>query len=658
MRIESIEIQNFRQFNNLNISFSHNKGNDLHIVFANNGVGKTNLLNAITWCLYDAEMHLGDRSTAVPIPNTEYVDEIRKNLPSGQNKIVETKVKIQLVSDNMEEKIYFDKTGRFNITEDEVIPVGTQYTIMQNLGSGWETITQEEEWRALVKKYVPEEIHEYIFFDGEHLENYFRSQQSEKIKNGIEELTQARIMKKAEDAFKNFIDSELNPKIASSGNNEIINQQNLVEEKSAALESSIFTIEEYNKQIKKCDEEIDELDTIISGHTNVAEKTDQLKSVEEQITKKNKLIKEKNENIMINVRKNYISFSMYPSIKELFIYIRERERKGKLPPRIDKFLLKAIEEKGHCSICDQDLSTHSIEFIKKLREELEVSSETSALLNKSSIPLQQYLSNISNYKTNIELLLEDLKTEEEELESLQKEEEKLTNYLMNIPNQEEIAKAITKRKEFKEARDKIVANKGIEENHKKEFEKTYEKEKEKLDLMMQKNEQLEVVRKQKEYCEKCRNIIRASRIELLEESRNEMQEETFKTFQQLIWKEDAFSSVEILDDYTFRLLDRFGTQTLGSCSAAERALLALSFTMALQKVSMHDSLLFIDTPLGRVDLENRKNFTNTLCEISKYKQVILTFTPSEYDENVQAALSGRYSTFNTLSIEDNYTVVK
>lgn len=38
----------------------------------------------------------------------------------------------------------------------------------------------------------------------------------------------------------------------------------------------------------------------------------------------------------------------------------------------------------------------------------------------------------------------------------------------------------------------------------------------------------------------------------------------------------------------------------------------------------------------RVDEDNRLNFVNTLCEIAKSKQVILTFTPTEYDEKVSA----------------------
>lgn len=168
---------------------------------------------------------------------------------------------------------------------------------------------------------------------------------------------------------------------------------------------------------------------------------------------------------------------------------------------------------------------------------------------------------------------------------------------------------------------------------------------------------MEKVNLQAEYCKKCRNILRETRLELLDESRKEMELETFNTFTNLLWKKDAFMKVEILEDYKFRLLDNYGNQTLGSCSAAERALLALSFTLALQKVSMHDSLLFIDTPIGRVDEDNRINFIKTLCDISKKKQVILTFTPTEYDNNVSSALIDKYSSFNELDIKDGQTVI-
>ena len=58
MRLTAIEIKNFRQYEELSFSFPQNSNYDLHIIIADNGVGKTNILNAITWCLYEKETYI------------------------------------------------------------------------------------------------------------------------------------------------------------------------------------------------------------------------------------------------------------------------------------------------------------------------------------------------------------------------------------------------------------------------------------------------------------------------------------------------------------------------------------------------------------------------------------------------------------------------
>ena len=64
MRIERVEISNFRQYRNATFEFGKKGTHDLHIILGNNGVGKTNLLNAISWCLYGTEPHLGNEKIA------------------------------------------------------------------------------------------------------------------------------------------------------------------------------------------------------------------------------------------------------------------------------------------------------------------------------------------------------------------------------------------------------------------------------------------------------------------------------------------------------------------------------------------------------------------------------------------------------------------
>lgn len=659
MRIESIEIQDFRQYRNLLFKFPHSNGeNDLHIIFANNGVGKTNVLNAITWCLYDTEMHLGDKNTALAILNNKKVQELRMHIPEGGNAIGDATVRILLSSDDGSEKIRFQRVGKFNVTSEAVIPVNTEFSIMHFIDGEWNSIDTEEETLSLVKKNVPEEIHEYIFFDGEHLESYFKAGQFENIKNGIEELTQAKIIEKAESAFNNYLTGVLNPQIANSSVKDISAAQKELDKIQEAIDVTISSIQTLTTQIHNCDDEIARLDNIISGHIHVSEKTARLKEVDALIESLKGDITRKKAELMAFAREYIQYFALYPSIKNLYVYIQEQDKQGKLPPRIDKFLLQAIEEHKHCLICDQDLSDHSYSFIHELRKELEVSSETSALLNKSVVVLRQYLDKLSHYQERRTALIEEEKEFRRQCAEYLEEEKQLNIYLMNIPNTEAVTKAIEEKQKYRKTRDEIVARKGVEEEHRKELESQYYKQSKSLQLLIDKNKQLEKISKQADYCKMCRNVLKETRLDLLEESRREMEQETFDTFTQLLWKKDSFSKVEILEDYTFRLLDKYGSQTLGSCSAAERALLALSFTLALQKVSMHDSLLFIDTPIGRVDQDNRLNFVNTLCEIAKTKQVILTFTPVEYDDKVAAALQGQYASFNKLAIEDGITIIK
>ena len=659
MRIENIEIQNFRQYRNLQFKFPCASGqNDLHIIYAKNGVGKTNVLNAITWCLYDSEMHLGNKYTASPILNNQQVQEIREHLSDGESVIGDATVRILFASDDSTEKVRFQRVGKFNVTNDAVVSVGTEFSIMHFHNGEWNSVDSEEETLSFVKKNVPEEIHEYIFFDGEHLEDYFKAGQLENVKNGIEELTQAKIIEKAENSFHKYLTDILNPQIANSSVTDIATAQKELDKIQSAIDASVETISSITTQIHNCDDEIAKFDNIISGHVHVSEKTARLKEVETLIDGLKITIAQKKAQMMVFVREYLQCFAMYPAIKSLYKYIQEQDKHGKLPPRIDKFLLESIEKHKHCCVCDQPLSDHSFNFIDELKKELEVSSETSALLNKAVVFLRQYLAKIDGYQQKRDDMMEEIKNLRKQYNDYLEEEKQLNTYLMNIPNTEAISAAIQQKKEFKELRDTIVKKKGVEEAHKRELDNQYVAQDKKLKSLIDKNQQLEKINKQAEYCKKCRNILKETRLDLLAESRFEMENETFDTFSKLLWKKDAFSKVEILEDYTFRLLDNYGSQTLGSCSAAERALLALSFTLALQKVSMHDSLLFIDTPIGRVDEDNRLNFINTLCEIAKSKQVILTFTPTEYDEKVSAALQDQYSTFSKLSLEDGVTVTK
>lgn len=656
MRIESIIIRNMRQLKDLSLRFNlgHSK-NDLHIILAENGVGKTNIVNAITWCLYNKETHLRDEETALPILNNQVIEELREQ-GGGTAKVF---VEMTMSADNVKERITFTREGNFNVTKNACILLSDKFSISMMGEGGFRIIEDVEETTQLIHKYLPEEINNYIFFDGEQLEKFFSQNQLENVRRGINELTQASYLKKVYDFMDSYIKGTLDPKIASMGTKEVGDQQQKVNRISEQRDLAKKTIETIKEQINTCDDEISKLTNKIRGCESLREKTEEFERVEKEMDDSRIKEASKLRELMKFTREYYTYFGLYPSLKAFYDFIKTQDQKGNLPPRIDKKILSKILLSRHCSICDsENLDDHSMEYVKELENSLAVASATSAELNRSLGSLNSFFEKIQSYNVQKKLLISDLTDIRREIKSKEERYKQLHKYLQSVPNNQEITNALNQRDEFNKQRDLLIGKKATEESSLEELNQKYQEEDKRLQALIAKQKDLETIERQKEFCQECSNILKLCKDEILEECRLQIEAETFEIFDSLIWKKEAFSKVEILENYAFRLLDTFGMQSLGSCSAAETALLALSFTLALQNVSKHDSLLFIDTPIGRVGVENRSNFMHTLLTISTNKQVILTFTPTEYDDNVKSILADKYNTFHTLIMNDNITRLK
>ncbi|MCR4612011.1 MAG: hypothetical protein K5644_08960, partial [Lachnospiraceae bacterium] len=144
--------------------------------------------------------------------------------------------------------------------------------------------------------------------------------------------------------------------------------------------------------------------------------------------------------------------------------------------------------------------------------------------------------------------------------------------------------------------------------------------------------------------------------EMAEEVKLKMEKETMEIFENLIWRKRTYSRVELDQNFKFQLYNTDNKSCFGSCSAAEKELLTLAFTIALHEVSGYKNLLFIDTPVGRVSDINRSNFASVLKSVSKNKQIILAFTPSEYSDEIKEILDDTVvSSYNVLSSDEKST---
>ena len=650
MRIESIEIKNFRQYQDAKLTFKKvpNKP-DIHIILGENGEGKTNILNAITWCLYGVETHLGDKNYALPLINSQYVNYCKQlGKQSG-----EVQVTIELSTEDG--NIRFMRTATFSLYA-EPMPTSEKLVVLDNKMRYHD---DEETVSSFIFRYVPWEINEYIFFDGEQLDEYFKEGKREKIELGIKGLTQASIVKKTIDGFKKYKKIELDPLLDNADDSKVKNAQKKVSDLEKKVQDSKQTVAEIANQLKECKEKLQELNEIIKDHETLKDKAIRMEEVDKDLEACQVKLDQKNYELMKFVREYYVYFSVYPYMKEFYDYILKQEQAGNLPPKVDKKLVESILEAKECPICGtKNLSKEQLDFVKNVIKRLEFSSKTSNCLNKAATAITGFFKLISEYqvkKNNIQSDLAYLETSKKKLEEEYKE---LNDFMKSITNSEKITKAINDREQWNDLRDSLISKMAIEEGLQKDNLDQLDLARKELDNALFQNKAYAKLRKQKAFCDASIQLLEKAMEDVLNDCRQELQDRTFEIFNLLMWKNDTFKKVIIDEDYIFHLKNFFDEETLGSCSAAERGLLALSFTMALQEISMHNSLLYIDTPLGRVGAKNRINFTNVLKEIGVNKQVILSFTPTEYDTNVKSVLSDKFSSYHDLIYSDGITTIK
>lgn len=654
MRIESIEILNFRQYRKEKFVFPRIKGKkDIHVIIGENGEGKTNILNALTWCLYGEELHLGDKNTAINKINSQYVQELRDH----SQKNGETKVTV-VMSIEDGGKITFMRTAIYSITQSNVIETKQDVIAIANANGGNKIIEKKDDYEMYVSRYVPKEINEYIFFDGELMDQYFKSEKRGNIESGIKDLTKASTIEKTKKQLNLYAKNEIAPVLKSNGDNRVSEAQTNLESEQKRRDDQQEKVGLILNQIKIAEGEIERLTDIIQGFDSLKEKTDKLEELEEESDNLKRRQKKLNNDLNEFVRQNYIYFALFPALKGFRDYIHSQESKGNLPPKIDKRLVQSIIDSKECAVCGNHLNTEHLQHVLSILQKLEVSSTTSAELNRASSALNAIIDSMKSYPRKKQAII-DLKSDlDGQVKRNEEEYEKLSKELRSIPNQDKIREAIIEREEYRKSINPLHEKYGRENLILEARAKAVKRAEKELEDAMKSNRLLDIYRKQLDFCKKGIILLDETLNEIIEECRKEMEVVTFEIFNKLIWKKDAFSKVNILDDYSFELLDAYGQQTLGACSAAERALLALSFTIALQQTSGHDSLLYIDTPLGRVGEKNRINFAKVLTGIAESKQVILSFTPTEYDDNVRRLLAGEYSSYFELSFDKGVTTIK
>lgn len=630
MRFTSITISNYRQYKNLTFDFTKKRDTDIHIIVASNGTGKTNLLNAINWCLYNDEPHLNNKDEAMIMCNKSALKEAKER---GQETV---DVSVTIEAETNSERVIFCRNLPFKALTAFPLKSRATFTVSIVTENGTEPL-EGEAAQDYIDLYLPKRIREYFFFDGEQLDNYFDPQKfegnSSAVRDSIHTISEINVVTDAIKHLKKVIDDYRRE--AAKNNPDIVQLKNTYDSKKLLREAKEKEISDITAAIAVSKEKIEEYTTKISSQESIVDIDKSYKENEAEIEKKKTEYQYLKFELKRFVRKYYVLLSTYDTNRRVYNYIDEKSNQGHLPPDIDLKLLKQSLESHICAVCNQGIESNSAEHIEHLMQKLTVSTAVSHKLMEIKNDLITATEAAENFCVEKEEIFRKLSEKKSEISDLENKNLVLRKKLSTCSDVAEIKDWVKKRDDHTNLVQINSEKLGKYKEQVKVLQEDEDKARNELDKALSQQEKGEELKEYMQYASEGLHVLNEIEQEITGEVRCKMQEETMRVFSSLIWKKNTYERIELNDNYQLHLYSVENESCIGSTSAAERELLALAFTIALHRVSGHDALLFIDTPVGRVSDVNRENFAQALIDVSRDKQLILAFTPSEFSAEIR-----------------------
>ena len=195
IQIKQIDFYNYRIAGTSSLSFDDpDNGYYMYGLIAENGTGKTTILNAITWCLYGEEYQLKDADRALPIINAKKLKEME---------LYETAdVSVRLTIIDKDTEMVFERTHRFiRMETDDGVPIATPdnksdfVVTTSDLSNPNSTVSHyNDDANYYVAEYFEKSIHDFFFFDGEKLEEFFTKNKANSIQTSVEAIAQISLL--------------------------------------------------------------------------------------------------------------------------------------------------------------------------------------------------------------------------------------------------------------------------------------------------------------------------------------------------------------------------------------------------------------------------------------------------------------------------------
>lgn len=416
MILNRIKLINFRQYYDVvEIKFATSESKNVTVIHAENGVGKTALLNAIKWCFY--ETFTNNFRNPKDLVNFEAAKEGKKTCS----------VEIEFEEDGE----VFLIIRHFN-SDDRT----SKLSMLKEEGGVWGAKLPNPE--LVLNSMLPREMADYFFFQGEGSNAVEAGNKGPNLANSIRDILGFKVANSLSDYLKKQlkeVERDIS-KLDTTG--KAAEVQNLIEKKESAIEEKKARrleiralIPELKSRYNDADKKLSEIKNVNLESLRVRER-----ALLSELTQLNNRKKRLNSDLLKCVA-DY-GWAVFGSLfsKESLDFIDESQLKGRLPEPYNKTFIDEIIEKGVC-ICGAEIC-NGTEAHKRINEMLDKAANP--VLQNRLIGIRYQLRDIQNLNDSAEsYITKTIKDYEEvnsSLDSKKKELESVQESISLIPEAE------------------------------------------------------------------------------------------------------------------------------------------------------------------------------------------------------------------------------
>ena len=654
--IKQIDFINYRIAGTSTLTFK-DPSNEYHMYcfVAKNGTGKTTILNSITWCLYQKEYLLKDEDTALPIINAKKLNDMENN------ETADVQVRLTLRDEDKNKELVFERSQKIMKVESNsgelkcVLSPDSNFVVtiseLDNANATESHSGQDADF--YVTEYFDNKIHDFFFFDGDKLDDFFVSK-ANSIQSSVEAIAQISLL---DSSIKNAKEtaSSLRSKV-SKNRPDLRKLETDCKELYNSIEKDKKNRDEYIAQKEQIQNDKEADEALQREHAVSAELqrnkellSDDLNTIKKQIDDLNK------EKSAFAIR-SVILIKSYPSIRKVLAYIDKKDASGDYSALLTKQQLKNILEEATahidnhptpCPICGTKFSMQQLLYLQDLISHQTVDDETSITLSNLKADLEAACNEVISFREKYHEY-ESKKIElQDKFDAVEREYNKVSERLIKLGtardkdgNKIDFSKLETNIRNATSQISSLDQTIGSLSSVIKEKENRYLSIKKDYEKGVKRENDDKDSQNVIDTLDRVIHNLSSVKDEITGEMRDKLVKITTEIFNGIINKKQTFGKIQMDERYRLSLYDEYGLLMTGSSSATEYMMLAYAYTLALHEASGHNCPLVIDTPLARVSGENIESTANMLLETSKNKQIILLFTEKEFSNEVEKIFSG------------------